>query len=84
MEIRPCVVALLPVHRAHADYLPLFEEHREVAVDRAEAEVGVLRLEAVVDHFRCGVVGHGAEGFENSLTLLAVFSLNLHRVSLKQ
>ena len=84
MEIRPCVVALLPVHRAHADYLPLFEEHREVAVDRAEAEVGVLRLEAVVDHLRRRVVGHGAEGFENSLTLLAVFSLNLHRVSPKQ
>ena len=43
------IEALQTVHDAHRGDQPLALEHREVAVDRAEREVGDLRLEPGVD-----------------------------------
>ena len=61
--VRAGVEPLLPAEHADAHRVALFGEEAQVPVHRAEAQVGIVRLELLVELLRGGVGGRRCEGF---------------------
>ena len=76
------VEPLLPAEHADAHRVALFGEEAQVPVHRAEAQVGIVRLELLVELLRGGVGGRRCEGFEDDLPLFAVFACGHRSTSL--
>ena len=68
------VEPLLPAEHADAHHVALFGKQAQVPVHRAEAQVGIVRLELLIQLLRGGVGGRRGEGFEDDLPLFAVFA----------
>ena len=83
MGIRAGVEPLLPAEHADAHRVALFGEEAQVPVHRAEAQVGIVRLELLVELLRGGVGGRRCEGFEDDLPLFAVFACGHRSTSLQ-
>ena len=68
------VEPLLPAEHTDAHHVALFGKQAQVPVHRAEAQVGIVRLELLIQLLRGGVGGRRGEGFEDDLPLFAVFA----------
>ena len=79
MGIDVAVVALDSVHGAHADDQPLLLEQGDVAVDRAERQVGDLLLQRCVDRFSRGVLVGTAQVGQDRIPLSEALCTWLHR-----
>ena len=48
---------IVPLHRErHPDDDPLLCQQIQIPVDRPQAQIGIFRLEPLVEHLRCGVL----------------------------
>ena len=63
------IIALLPADGAHADRVAVSDEHGQVAVDGAKAQVRELALQARVQHLGTRVLVRTAQGFKYSCAL---------------
>ena len=68
------IYTLLPAEHADAHHVALLGKQAQVPVHRAEAQVGIVRLELLIQLLRGGVGGRRGEGFEDDLPLFAVFA----------
>lgn len=78
MGVSAGIVTLLSVHMGHTHNEALLSQHSQITIDRAQTEFGNIRLESVIDHFRCGMLAGGTEQFKNGGTFLAVFPFDFH------
>ena len=81
--VRAGVEPLLPAEHADAHHVALLGKQAQVPVHRAEAQVGIVRLELLIQLLRGGVGGRRGEGFEDDLPLFAVFACGHRSTSLQ-
>ena len=80
--MRPAVEPLLPTEDADAQNVARVRKQAQIAVDRAETEIGILWLELVVEPLCVGVLCGGHQRVQDRLALLARFAGGHHGTSL--
>ena len=66
-------IGIVPLHwERHADDAPLLRQQVEVAIDCAQTEAGILRLQPVIDHLGGGMLVGTHQGLVDQLPLSGI------------